>query len=361
MITPMDLVLGGLVPLVAAALAFTAAWFATRRAGAAGRAAAAWNAGVVVGFAAGALGLNARGADGVDWAAFTSAASRLVRPVESQDWLPLIGLAAAVPALAAALARRGWVEWLLAVPVCVAAPARLLWSKYRASQQLRDAGFATDAITPVGAALILSAIAAGALIALALWRRAEGPSPSVGPALPDGPSLSDGPALPKTRSLLAIVALTGAAAVVALTGSLVLGQACGVLAASIGGCAASAWPLGVKAGPESARGPALLLAGSLLAAAVCYSDLHVWQAALLAAAFVLPVAWLPGIARFRPLAQGALRTSICVLPLALVTWRAAAEFIAEESMSEDSDSYGDVYNDYQNLPQPRQASPPTSP
>jgi hypothetical protein len=199
MITPMDLVLGGLVPLVAAALAFTAAWFATRRAGAAFSAAVAWSAGVIVGYAAGALGLNARGPDGVDWAAFTSAAARLVRPVESQDWLPMIALAAAVPALAAALSRRGWVEWLLAAPLCLAAPARLLWSKYRASQQLRDAGFADNAITPMGAALVLATIAAATLVAWIHWRRAEDES------------------LPKTRSLLAIVALVGAATVVALT------------------------------------------------------------------------------------------------------------------------------------------------
>jgi hypothetical protein len=338
MINPMDLVLGGLVPLVAAALAFTAAWFATRRAGAARSAAASWSAGIVVGYAAGALGLNARGPDGVDWAAFTSAAARLVRPVESQDWLPMIALAAAVPALAAALSRRGWVEWLLAVPVCLAAPARLLWSKYRASQQLRDAGFAEDAITPMGAALVLATIAAATLVAWILWRRAEDES------------------LPKTRSLLAIVALVGAAAVVALTGSLVLGQACGVLAASLGGCAATAWPLGAKAGPESARGPALLLAASLLAAAVCYSDLKPWQAATLAAAFVLSVAWLPGISRLRLYAQGSLRSSICLLTLALVTWSGAADFIASESQAEESDA-NDAYSDYQNLPQAGPVSP----
>jgi hypothetical protein len=347
MITPMDLVLGGLVPLVAAALAFTAAWFATRRAG------AAWSAGVIVGYAAGALGLNARGPDGVDWAAFTSAAARLVRPLESQGWLPLIALAAAIPAMAAALARRGWVEWLLAAPVCLAAPARLLWSKYRASQQLRDAGFADDAITPTGATLMLAAIAIATLVAWILWRRADGPS------LPDGQP-SGGAPLPKMRSLLAIVALTGAAAVVALTGSLVLGQACGVLAASLGGCAVAALPLGVKAGPESARGPALLLAASLLAAAVCYSDLKPWQAATLAAAFVLSVAWLPGISRLRPVAQGSLRATICLLPLALVSWRAAADFIASESQAEESDGY-DAYNDYQNLPQAAPARPQTSP
>jgi hypothetical protein len=331
MITPMDLVLGGLVPLAAAALAFTAAWFATRRAG------AAWSAGVVVGYAAGALGLTARGAG------LTAAATRLVRPLESQDWLPLIALAAAVPALAAALTRREWVEWLLAVPICLAAPARLLWSKYRASQQLREAGFAEDAITPTGAAVVLAAIATATLVAWLLWRRAERES------------------LPKTRSLLAIVAITGAAAVVALTGSLVLGQACGVLAAALGGCAAAAWPLGVKAGPESARGPALLLAGGLLAAAVCYSELKPWQAATLAAAFVLPVAWLPGVSRLRPLTQGSLRSAICLLALAFVTWRASADFVASESQTEESDGV-DVYSDYyESMPQPRPAAPQTSP
>jgi hypothetical protein len=317
MITPMDLVLGGLVPLAAAALAFTAAWFATHRAG------AAWSAGVVVGYAAGALGLTARGAG------LAAAATRLVRPLESQDWLPLIALAAAVPALAAALTRREWVEWLLAVPICLAAPARLLWSKYRASQQLREAGFAEDAITPTGAAVVLAAIATATLVAWILWRRAERES------------------LPKTRSLLAIVALTGVAAVVALTGSLVLGQACGVLAAALGGCAVAAWPLGAKAGPESARGPALLLASCLLAAAVCYSELKPWQAATLAVALVLPVAWLPVAGRLILIGQAALRTAACLIPLTLVAWNAAGEFLAHEQIEEEQEADGsDLYNDY---------------
>jgi hypothetical protein len=319
MITPMDLVLGSLVPLVAAALAFTAAWLATRRAG------AAWSAGVVVGYAAGALALTAQGSG------FAAAATRLVRPLESQDWLPLIALAAAVPALAAALARRGWVEWLLAAPLCVAVPARLLWSKYRASQQLRDAGFADDAITPTGAALVLAVIAIATLVAWTLWRRYDSES------------------LPKTRSLLAIAAMTGAAAAVALTGSLVLGQACGVLAASLGGCAAIGWSLGAKAGPESARGPALLLAASLLAAAVCYSELKPWQAATLAAALTLPVGWLPFDSRLKLLGQAALRTAICLAPLTLVAWRAAADFAASEQQQQEADA-DDPYNDYLNLP-----------
>lgn len=318
MITPMDLVLGGLAPLVAAAIAFAVAWFATRRAG------AAWSAGVVVGYAAGALGLAARGSG------LAAAAGRLVRPVESQDWLPLIALAAATPMLAAALAHRRWVELPLAAAICLAAPARLLWGKYRSSQQLRDAGFATDAITPAGAAVVLAAIAAGTVLAWILWRRADGQS------------------LARTRSLLAIVALTGAAAVVALTGSLVLGQACGVLAASLGGCAAAAWPLGVKSGPDAARGPVLALAIGLLTAAACYSELLPWQAAALGAAFVLPVGWLPFGKASKPAAQIALRAAVCLLPIALVGWRAATEFVATEQQQEEDGS--DPYNDYLKLP-----------
>lgn len=328
MIGPTDFLLGGLAPLAAAAAAFALAWFATRRG------AAAWPVGVVVGYAIGALALGARDSG------LAAAASRWLHPADSYQWLTLIALAAVVPATVAALSGRRWLEWALAVPICLAAPARLLWSKYRASAQLRDAGFADDAITPGGAVAVLVGIAAATLAAWWLWRRA-----------------ADASRLPKTRSLLAIVASTGAAAVAALTGALVFGQMFGVLAAALGGCAATAWLVGEKSGPESARGPVLLLFGGLLAAGATYSELQPWQAAALAAAVALPIGWLPRIDRLRPAAEAGVRIALCLLPLTGAVWHAAAEFAAINAPQPQESDEGDVYDYYQNLP----ANPPTSP
>jgi hypothetical protein len=311
---PLDFVLGGLAPLAAAAVAFAIGWYASRRAG------IAWSAGVVAGYAVGAFALEAR-ASGV-----AVAAQRLVRASESLEWLPLIALLGVVPAVAAALAGRRWVEYVLAAPLCVGAPLWLLLGKYRASQQLVEAGFAENAISRGAAAAVLAAIAVATLAIWVLWSAASSAS------------------LPKTRSLLAIIATVGAAMASVLTGSLVYGQAFGVLASALGGCAATAWLLGVAAGPEAARGPALLLFGGLLALAAVYSKLPPWQAAALAAAFVLPVGWLPGR---RPAVQASVRSVLCVVPLAVVLWQAGATFAANERQEREQQTEEDeMYESY---------------
>lgn len=313
MFGPMDFLLGGLMPLAAAAAAFALAWAATRRG------AAAWSAGVIVGFAAGAFSLEARDSGA------SVAAAKLWRPTQAAEWLTLIALASVVPAAAAQLAKRRWVEWAIAAPLCAAAPWWLLSGKYRAAQQLRDAGFADDAITPAGAAIVLALIAAATLVAWALWQGAEG--------LP----------LPKTRTLLAILATVGAAATSALTGSLAYAQAFGVLAAALGGCAVAAWILGDKSGPEAARGPVLLLYGGLLALAVCYSSMLPWHAGTLAAALALSVGWLPRAARWRPTPQAAFRMALCLALLGVVIWRAGVAFAASQQQQIEESSDDEPY------------------
>ncbi len=300
MFGPMDFVLGALAPLAAAAAAFALAWRLTRTGG------PAWSAGVVAGFLAGAYGLEAHNVG------LAAAAAKLVRSTQAIERLPLVVIVAAIPALVAWLTGRRWVEWLLAAPLCLTAPLWLLWGKYRASQQLREAGFADDAITPAGAAAVLATIAAATLAAWWLWRRA------------------DGATLPKTRALLTIVALVGAAAAAGLTGSLHYAQTFGVLGATLGGCAATAWLLGAKSGPEAAPGPTLLAVGGLLTLAVAYADLLPWQAATLAFALVAPVVSLPGIQKLRPAPQAAARTLLCLAPLGLVLWQAAAVYAESE-------------------------------
>lgn len=301
-----DILLGALAPLVAGAAAFALAWRLSRRNG------AAWSAGLLAGYLAGAYGLSARNVG------LAEAAKRIAYATQADEKLPLVILAAAVPATVAWLAGRRWIEWLLAAPLCVAAPLWLSWAKYRAGQQLREAGFAADdAITPAGAAGVLAAIAIGLMASWWLWRR------------------MDAATLPKTRAALAIVALVGCAAAAGLTGSLHYAQTFGVLAAALGGCAATALLLGAKSGPESVPGPTLFAVGGLLTLAAAYIDLLPWQAATLGAAFVLPVAGIPGVTRLGPRTQAALRTLLCVIPIAIVLWQANASLAEQERLEQE--------------------------
>lgn len=316
----LDFLLGGIVPLAASIAASAIAWRLTRRSG------VAWSAGVIVGFAAGAFALEVRDTGAAE------AARRLVRAIDSHEWLPLIALVGAVPALAAALAGRRWVEWLLAAPLCFASPAWLMWGKYRGSQQLREAGFADDAITPGGALLVLAAIAVSTLAAWVLWQRAA----------------SVAIRLPRTRAGLAIAATVGASLTTALTGGLAIGQAFGALAAAIGGCAVVALAVGDNAGPEAARGPVLLAFSGLLAAGVAYIPSFLpWHAAALAAALVLPVGWLPGESTRGLMLRRLLRGALCLAPLSATMGHAVATFLADEKQAaEDAGERDPLYDMY---------------
>jgi hypothetical protein len=312
-----DFLLGGLVPLAASA-AVWALWFALRQAG------AAWPAGLIAGYAAGTLALETRDSG------LAAATSRLVKAHEAHEWTPLIALVAAAPALMAALARRLRagsspspaipLECLLAAPLCALTPWWLLVGKYRSMQQLAEAGFADDAPTQGQALGILAAAAAALLAGWWLWRRAQGAS------------------LPRTRAALAVAAAVGGSMTAALTGSIAYGQAFGVLAAAFCGCAAMSWFFRDASGPEAAAGPAVVLYGSLLMLAASYSEMKIWQAAVLGAAMALSVGALPGIGRRRPVSQGVLRTAILLVPLSLVIWNAASDFVANQRQQEALDA-----------------------
>src|SRR5215207_14626 len=110
-----DFLLGGLAPMAVAALAFGIGWGASRRP------AIAWSAGVIIGYAAGATALEARGT------AVSAALEKLIEPRVAHQWLPLVGLAAIVPSIAARFLRnRRSLRWLLPAPICAAAPVWLL-------------------------------------------------------------------------------------------------------------------------------------------------------------------------------------------------------------------------------------------
>lgn len=305
---------GGPAALVVAAAAFALALRATRRG------AVAWHVGVIAGFAAGALAMDAH-AEG-----FAAACSRLARPIEAHGRLPLIALAAAGPAMLAAATRRPWTAWLLAAPLAALAPLWLLWGgRYLPEQEVRDAGFAEAAWTPTTAALVLAAVAAATLAVWSLWRRAEPASQAL------------------LRSGLAAAAIGGAGATVAFTGSITYGQTLALLAIAVAACGAVAWLMKSSTGPEGAAGPIIFAAASLLVLGVCYSELKLWQAVALATLIALSAGWLP-IAAGRPHLAATLRAALVLVPVAIIAGQAAAKLEASQRPSEEPATEADLYS-----------------
>jgi hypothetical protein len=304
---------GGPAALVVAAAAFAGVLLASRRG------AAAWNVGVVAGFAAGSVALAAHSQG---WAA---AAERLLKPIEAHGRLPLVALAGAAPAFLAAITRRRWSAWLLAAPLAALAPLWLLWGgRYLPKQELRDAGFAEHAWSSAAATGIVAAIAAATLAAWWWWRRAEAAS------------------LPVVRSLLAALALGGAAATVACTGSITYAHGLAVLATAVAACGAMAWAMKANAGAESAAGSIVLATASLLVLAVGYSELQLWRGVALAIVVAVSAGWLP-IWPQRPRRAAALRAALVVIPLAIIVGQAASQLAASQRPGASLDE-ADVYS-----------------
>jgi len=291
---------GAPAALAAAFLAFAVALQISRCA------AVAWHAGVILGLAAGAVALAAHGCG------WTLACQRLVLPIEAHGRLPLVALAAAVPAVAARALGRPWAHWLLAAPLAALAPLWLLWGgRFLPKQEVRDAGFADHAWSPAVAVAILAAVALATLAVWRLWRAVE---PASQPLL---------------RTTLTAAALGGAGATVACTGSITYGQALALLALVVAACGALAWLMRSAAGPERAAGPILLVVASLLVLAVGYSELKLWQAIALAALIAISAGWLP-VAPGRPRLAAVIRTGLVLIPLTIIAGAAAAKLAASQ-------------------------------
>jgi hypothetical protein len=303
-----DILLGGITPLAIAAAAFGLGWAASRCEG------VAWSAGVVLGYAAGATAL-AAGNVGIG-----PALQKLISPSVAHEWTPMIALIAVAPSLLAAATGRGrWLRWLLAVSLCVAAPLWLLWGgKYLPSQELRESGFALQAWSVPQAVMVLGGGAAMIFLAWRTWEAVERES------------------APRSRSLLAVMALIGAAATVGLTGSFVYAQHFGMLAAAVGGCLVASWFLAVKSGPEAAAAPVIVLTGSLLLLAACYSELPPALAIGVAIAVTLAAGWIPWLSCRTLRLQLIVRSALCVVPLALVLWQAGMAFLATQRQQQEA-------------------------
>ena len=314
MLGPQDLLLGGVAPLLAAIAAFSIAWLVTRRAG------VAWSLGAVLGYLSGTISVEA-GSVGV-----AAAVKQLAAPHDAHQWTWMLAVVAVIPAIFAGLLgeRRAW-RWLLIAPLAVAAPLWLLWGgKYLPTAEIRASGFANDAWGVVEAVITIGVVAAALLLAWRLWE-ANDPTDQ-----------------PRTRGLLTAIVLSCTAAVAGLSGSFVYAQAIGVLAASVGGCFVAALMWRVKAGPEAAAGPIIMLAGSLLLLATHYSKLDLLHAAGLWAAITLASAYLPNRVGLNDHGRVALRCGACLIPLALVLGHAAYKF-AESQRQQQEEAASNPY------------------
>ena len=307
MLSPKDFLLGGVAPMFLAIAAFSLAWLLSRRSG------VAWPTGVLAGYLGGTIAVDA-GSVG-----FAAAIKQLASPHDAHQWAWMIAVVAVIPAIVAAFLgeRRQW-RWLLSVPLAAAAPLWLMWGgKYLPSPEIRASGFANDA-WGVGEALAVIAVVASAM--LLAWRLWEANDPAD---------------QPWTRGLLAAIVLSCTAAVAGLSGSFVYAQAIGVLAASVGGCFVAALLWRVKAGPEAAAGPIIVLAGSLLLLATHYSKLDLLHAAGLWTAITFASTYLPNRVGFNEHARVALRCGLCLIPLALVLGHAAYKFAESQRQQQE--------------------------
>ncbi|MCA9235346.1 MAG: hypothetical protein KDA44_07730, partial [Planctomycetales bacterium] len=231
MLTLSDVIASGVVPAAVAAVTW---WLVRWLRGARDDAAAAlpWTIAATAGYLAAEIALRARS---MNPAALREAVSELTAPHDAVDWLPAAAVAAMVAGIVIAatnLGRARLAGWAAAVALAAALPWRLLaGSRYLPSQELRDAGFATDAWSLPWAVGVVGAVAAAIVATWIAWQWAPADH------------------LPRLRSALAVVTAVGAAALAGLSGSFSYALSIGAVAASLGGCVAAAWFSRPRTGP----------------------------------------------------------------------------------------------------------------
>ena len=312
-----DFLLGGLLPMGVALVACALGWTATRRPS------VAWLAGIVLGVWAGTIALETASVG------FSAALQKSLKPHSAYEWAPWLVVVAIAPAIAASLPGR-WrhLQWLAMAPLAALTPLWLLWGgKYLPDAEYRATGFAEHAWESGQAAIILGIPAIALIVTWRWWTSAES---------------ADQPTL---RGVLLAIALGGAAATTALTGSLTFPFAIGILAASVGGATVAARLLRMNTGPETAAAPILFLAWILLILAACNSSLLPLQGVGLWVAITLAAAPMPSRLGLGDRKRLILRVVLTLFPLGIVLSHAGYKF-AETQRQQQEEAKSNPYSNY---------------
>jgi len=283
-----DLLWGGLLPAFCAVVAL---WVVCRMTG---NTASAWRTAFVLGYVVGHWALDARKV-GMEEAILKS-----FRATEAHDWMPLAVLIAIVPDAVACVGKLGpTAGWVLRFLICVATPWRLLAGSSYLPAATIDLGFDTGAWSTLEATAWLSGSTLF-LLAPWLWIRAVKTSES-----------------PRTRATLAVLVALVTAGTLAMSGSLLMGQLMGMVAATLAGCAiASSWTR-LQRGPEAATGPLVIAFGGILITAFFFAALKLPNAILLMVAMAVAVGWMPRFGALSPWITIVARVAVCLVLLAI--------------------------------------------
>jgi hypothetical protein len=297
MITPADILLGGILPGLVAVGMLAVVWKLTHNA------ASSWRTAAVVSFLVGLWALDAQGV-GV-----LSAISKSMRITEARDFLPLIVILAVLPDAVAATNKQGAIiGWILRVALCVFLPWRLLSGTKYLPKVAPPPNFDTGAWSPMEAVLWLGG---AAIVLLASWSLVR----------------ADSTEQPKLRSVLAAIVAFVASATIAMSGSITYGQLMGVLVATLTGCALAAWWWKLSRGPDAAAGPIVIAFCGILTLAHFFAGLKLTYAILLIVGFTVGAGWFFPGKKWSAYA----RIAICLAAIGIAGGMAAADFAAAQA------------------------------
>lgn len=324
MIEPNDLLLGGLLPAVAAAMVLPTVWKLTRHGG------AAWSVSLAVGYLVGHWGLDASPDGHASVAGFWAAMAKSFKPHEARDWLPLGILLGAIPGVLASAGKKSRaIAWLPRAVLCGFLPWRLLVGSAYLPRTLNSKSSLPDLVFDTGAfdtrawsnpeaVAWLGGIGAALF---AIWIAAEAENEKTAWWL---------------RGLLAAGVAFGGAVAVALSGSFTYGQLLGVLTASLAGSGLAAWMLPRERFSGTAAGPLVVAFGGALVLAHFFSELKLLYAGLLLVSMASAIGRGLPVARLSWRMQVVLRCLLCLIPLAVAVSMAALDFSATQAEAESN-------------------------
>jgi hypothetical protein len=297
MITPADMLLGGILPGLVAVGMLAIVWKLTHNA------ASSWRTAVVVSFLVGLWALDAQGVG------IVGAISKSMRITEARDFLPLMVILAVLPDAIAATNKQGaMIGWVLRAVLCVFLPWRLLAGTKYLPKVAPPPNFDTGAWSTMEAVLWLGGAAAGLLACWSLVR-------------------AESTEQPKLRSVLAAIATFVASATIAMSGSITYGQVMGVVVATLTGCALAAWWWKLGRGTDAAAGPIVIAFCGVLTLAHFFAELKLLYAALLIVGFTVGAGWFFPNKKWSTYA----RVAICLTAIGIAGGMAAADFAASQA------------------------------